>query len=108
MPQPVDIQTEVARVTAAERMQQITDRVSLVAQQRLALAEQETHVVAETVVNQTQPKETEVDTEARRRNPFVGRRRKRGESRQQNAEQPEAPGHKGHADLESHHFDVTV
>lgn len=103
MPQPLDIPSEVSRVMAADRIQQIADRVSLVAQQRVALAEQESHVAAETVVPQTEPKGPEVDTEIRRRNPYRGRRRKRGAGQQETP-----PEHKGHADLEPHQFDVTV
>ncbi len=77
MPQPVDMPTEIARVTAAERIQQSTVRSSLVAQQRLANEAEQERVNAETYVQQTDPKSEDVDRELRRRNPYMGRRRRR-------------------------------
>jgi hypothetical protein len=78
MPQPVDLQTEIARITATERIQQVADRASLAAQQRAAIAMEETRVSVETQVQQTDETENEeVDENGRRKNPFMGRRRKR-------------------------------
>ncbi len=77
MPQPVDLQTELARVTAAERIQQTADRASLAAQQRVANDMEESRVSVETQVQQTDETENEqVDANGRRRNPYVGRRKK--------------------------------
>ncbi len=78
MPQPVDLQTEVARMTAVERMQTLTDRASLAAQQRQEVSAEEDRIVSETQVQETnEPENREVDADGRRRNPFVGRRRRR-------------------------------
>ena len=105
MPQPVDLQTEVARATAVERIQQLADRVSLAARQRVASAAQEDRLVSETQVQQTpQAQSEEIDAEARRRNPYVGRRRRRkGDDNEDDA----AKG-PHHADEGEHCLDVTV
>lgn len=57
MPQPIDIHTELARATAAQRVQEIADRVSLAAQQRQAQHARDEQIEAETVVQQ--PPESE-------------------------------------------------
>lgn len=104
MPQPVDIQTELARVSAAERIQQISDRVSLAAQQRVAAATQEDRLARETQVQETPHSQSEqVDAEARRRNPFVGRKRRR-----KKAEESAASHGPGRTNGEQHRLDVTV
>lgn len=77
MPQPIDPQTELGRATAAERIQQIADRVSLAAQARASAEMSNARVSAETQVHQTTQKNDEVNRELRRRNPFAGRRGKR-------------------------------
>lgn len=77
MPQPIDPQTEIGRATAAERIQQIADRSSLAAQARVASESANGQRAAETQVQHTAPKSDEVDRDLRRRNPFVGKRRKR-------------------------------
>ena len=109
MPQPVDMPTEVARVTTAERIQQIADRLSLAAQQRVATEEQQNLVDLETTVHQAQPKGAEVDAEMKRRNPFSKRRRHGAtpaNEAPESAEQPQGPPVP--AEPEKHHFDVTV
>lgn len=79
MPQPVDLQTEIARVTAAERIQQAADRASLAAQQRVTTAAEESRVAVETQVQETDETANEqLDENGRRKNPFVGTRRKKG------------------------------
>ncbi|HNR29678.1 MAG TPA: hypothetical protein PKI11_02205 [Candidatus Hydrogenedentes bacterium] len=107
MPQPIDPYTEVARVHAAERIQQIADRASLAAQQRAQATKQQQHVDAETLVQEAEQKSEQVDRELRRRNPYLGRRRrKRGQDSDSDAEGGE---HKRPpADLEDHQLDVTV
>ncbi len=78
MPQPIDPQTETARLSAVDRVQQIMDRASLAAQQRLAAHVESERVIAETVVQQTPQSQSEqVDAEARRRNPYAKRRKQR-------------------------------
>ncbi len=78
MPQPIDPQTEMGRATAAERIQQIADRVSLAAQARASAEMANTRANAETQVHQAMQKNEEVDRELRRRNPFSGRRKRQG------------------------------
>jgi ABC-type Zn2+ transport system substrate-binding protein/surface adhesin len=114
MPQPVDLQTEMGRLTAADRIQQIADRVSLAAQQRTAQVLEKERLSEETQVQQTREAESEeVDAEGQGRNPAAGRRHHRhpeqnegdeeahvfynAEENQEIAEQPEG-----------HNFDVTI
>lgn len=78
MPQPIDPQTELGRATAAERIQQIADRTSLAAQARTASESAQTQRDIETQIQQPGAKSDEVNRELRRRNPYVGRRKKRG------------------------------
>lgn len=105
MPQPIDFQTEVAKVTAAERMQQIAGRVSLAAQQRQALEEERHRTEMETQVEQTdQPEGQQVEDKGKRKTPFSKRRRKRGP---QVANDSQANEHHASGD-EGCHFDVTV
>lgn len=77
MPQPIDPMTEMGRATAAERIQQIADRASLVAQARMAADTEGARVAAESQVRQAMQKSEEVEQELRRRTPFAGRRKKR-------------------------------
>ncbi len=80
MPTPIDPNTEVLRVNLAERIQQIADRASLLGQVRQSINEEEKRVFEETQVKQAEQKSEQVDTELKRRQPFMGRRRKRAES----------------------------
>jgi hypothetical protein len=52
-----------------DRVQQVADRVSLVAQQRVAADVQQQRVETETQVQQTHAKSEGVETEMRRKNP---------------------------------------
>ena len=110
MPQPVDFQTEVAKVSAAERAQQIAGRVSLAAQQRDTSGEQETRIAAETQVQQTAHTENlEVDAEGHRKNPFAGRRRRRSKGDEASGERDASGGGNRSADGEERHkLDVTI
>lgn len=77
MPQPVDMQTEIGRAAAVERIQQIADRASLAAVQRGADDTQLDRVAEETQVRETQQKGERVDEEGRRKNPYRRRRKHR-------------------------------
>jgi hypothetical protein len=109
MPQPVDLQTEMARVAAAERIQQIADRLSLAAQQRLAESAEEERLREETQVRQSNESEhRNIERDGRRRNPFSGRRRsKRDEAEGSSASgaKTEKSGTKGE---DGRHFDVKI
>ncbi len=115
MPQPIDPNTELARVTAVERIQQAVDRASLAAQARSASEAARQQVNVESQVGQTTPKNDRVEEELRRKNPFLGKRRhKEGEApREESAEM--APGREAAAERhrlaegeEGHQLDVTV
>lgn len=83
MPQPVDMQSELARTTMVERMQDLAGRLSLAAQQRTQDDVDAARVSAETQTRETHEAQNEhVDEDGRRKNPFVARRKKRrkGES----------------------------
>lgn len=69
MPQPIDLQTELARVTTMERVQQIADRMSLAAHQRMADQAEQQRVQAETQAQEADQKSDEVDRDARRQSP---------------------------------------
>lgn len=105
VPQPIDFQTELSRVAAVERAQQIADRLAMNAQQRLAQEIQEQETLAETQVHQPEAKSGEVEPELKRKNPYVRRKRKRGEK-----QAPESPPDEQTPPPsdETHSLDVTV
>lgn len=83
MPQPIDMQRELARTTMVERMQDLAGRLSLAAQQRTQDEVDEARVSAETQATETpEAQSDDVDEDGRRKAPFVARRKKRrkGES----------------------------
>ena len=83
MPQPIDMQSELARTTMVERMQDVAGRLSLAAQQRTKDETEQARINAETQTRETPEAQSEhVDEDGRRKNPFVTRRKKRrkGES----------------------------
>lgn len=77
MPQPIDPLTELARMTAVERIQQATNQASLAAQSRNAQEAGQHRDLVEQQVLEAETKSDEVDREQKRRNPFMGRRKKR-------------------------------
>ncbi len=91
MPQPIDPSSELGRVTAAERVQQLADRASLAAQARGTANAAQQAVNLETQVARTDQKNERVDEELRRRNPYVGRRRGKGSGTQDQPEGGETP-----------------
>lgn len=66
MPQPIDLQSELSRVTAAERVQQVSERASQQAQQRATVQQQQQLAQAESQVNRARPSDERagVDPEA--------------------------------------------
>ena len=104
MPQPVDLQTEVGRVTAAERIQAIADRASLAGQQRQITEVEEERVQAETQVQDTAETENRgVDAEGHRKNPFAGRRRRRDAAEKQGGDKELVEDAE-----EGHQIDITI
>ncbi len=78
MAQPIDIQTELGRATLVERVADIQGRLAIAAQQRAHSDAVEMRTVAETLVRQARHAEnSEIEPDGRRRNPFVGRRKKK-------------------------------
>lgn len=113
MPQPVDPNTEIMRITAAERIQQIADRASLAAQARHAAEAAEQRVDVESQVRQTAQKSEQVDEELRRRNPFMGRRRRKSPAESTEARNAKESG-RGESDSEPqnpsehHRLDISI
>jgi hypothetical protein len=98
MPQPVDLQTEMARMSATERIQQATDHASLAAQQRVAAEAQKEQVSRETEVTETQETQSEeVDAEERRREERRSRRRHKlpGDADEESGPGPDAQSGEG-------------
>ena len=96
-------------MSAVERAQQLADRLAMNAQQRLAQEIQEQETLAETQVHQPEAKSGEVEPELKRKNPYVRRKRKRGQKNvpetvegEEGPPQPDEP-QSGHP-----HLDVTV
>lgn len=108
MPQPIDPQSELGRVTAAERIQQIADRASLAAQSRIAAQADEERVDDETTVRQMNQKSEEVDEETRRKNPFAGRRRKKRHGTAEAAADQVMHASTEGDDQDGHTLDVTI
>jgi len=77
MPQPIDPTTEIARVSAAERIQQIAGRASLALQMREAADAARAQVALETQVEKPDPKGSEVDRESKHDAASQKRRKKR-------------------------------
>lgn len=77
MPQPIDPHTELGRLTATERIQQLADRANLAYQARIANDAAEQQLRAEQQVAQARQKSEELEQELRRRNPYQ-RRGKQG------------------------------
>lgn len=77
MPQPIDPATEINRAAAVERLQQLTSRSDLNAHARNAHALAQQQLDAETHVERPEAKSDEVERELKRRNPYLGRRKKR-------------------------------
>lgn len=79
-PQPIDVQTMIGRMAAADRAQQATERQPLVQQERLAIQTPAQSTQKETQVQHADQTEHAPVREARRREPFSGRRRRRKRS----------------------------
>jgi len=115
MPQPIDPNTEILRISAAERIQQIADRLSLASQARHASELAEKQVGAESQVLQAQQKSEQVEQELRRRNPFLGRRRHGVGAGREEAEEEGKSGEPETAETpeppvihEEHQLDITI
>lgn len=89
-------------MTAAERIQEISGRANIAAQLRLAAEAAAAQNRQDAQVLETEGKSQEVEEEARRKNPFAGRRRKG----KQTGKVPKDQRNDG--DGEVHHLDIKV
>lgn len=114
MPQPIDMQSELGRMTMAERVQEAAGRAALAAQVRAASEADDDRQSAETQVAET--RETESDNirgDAKRKNPFARRRKKRGDGQEAGLDPATAmytPGESNGVadDSDGQNLDVTV
>jgi len=79
-PQPVDMQTMIGRMAAADRAQQAAERQPVIQQERLAVQTPAQSTEKETQVQQADQTEHAPVRETRRREPFSGRKRRRKRS----------------------------
>lgn len=78
MPQPIDAQSELARLSLLDRAQEVAGRAAAAQAQRdLAEAERLRNQDIRTVQETPESQSEHVDEDGRRKNPFVVRRRKR-------------------------------
>ncbi len=106
MPQPVDLQTEIARVSATEKIQEIADRASLAAQKHHSLDEEQKRVESETQVQASKETENkEINADAGGEKAERRKRRSRGGSADKKRRKK---GKGGSSDAEIHSFDVTI
>lgn len=102
MPQPIDMQTELGRTLAAERMQDAAARAALLAQQRAQIDAERQRADHEHVVAETKQTESEgVNRDGRGQGHARERQRRRG------AEEAPAPSRRPISG-EDHALDVTV
>ncbi|MBI1317639.1 MAG: hypothetical protein GC168_01655 [Candidatus Hydrogenedens sp.] len=114
MPQPIDPQSELGRVAAAERVQQMMERAAQLAQLRQRDDAADDTVRQQEQTHQPEQKQEKVDQELQRRNPYVGLRKKK----KKDDEREETPrGHSGYNarqkpedadDPENHDLDITL
>ncbi len=102
MPQPIDMQSELARTTMMERIQDAAGRANLAALQRASEDNEQARVDAESqVVESREAEGREVEGDGRRKNPFLRRRR----AKEAASSEQDAP-HR--ADIEPHRFDRSI
>jgi len=86
MPQPIDPSSELGRVAAAERVQNMMDRAAQFAQLRQLDDAADDTIRQQEQTQEAEQKEDEVDDEQRRRNPYVFRRRRRSDEERKEEE----------------------
>ncbi len=103
MPQPIDMQTELGRTLAAERMQDAAARAALLAQQRAQIDAEQQRAAREHVVAETKQTESEgVNQDGRGQGQARERRRRR------DAEEAPATARPLPRSGEDHALDVTI
>lgn len=106
MPQPIDPHTELARITTMERVQQIADRQSLAAHQRIADQALQQQVNAQTQAQQTEQKGEEIDRDARGQAP--GREGKASSGGEDRGEKPKPSKGPPVPPPETHTLDISI
>lgn len=102
MPQPIDMQSELARTTMMERIQDAASRTNLAALQRASEEGEQARVDADTqVVESREAEGREVEGDGRRKSPFLRRRK----AKKTASSEEDAP-HR--ADIEPHRFDRSI
>jgi len=103
MPQPIDMQSELGRTMAAERIQDAAARAALLAQQRSQIDAEHQRAAQEHVVAETHETENEgVDEDGKGHGtPEHERRKARAAAEQAKPRTSRAPG-------EDHTFDVSI
>lgn len=105
MPQPVDMQTEIARATMAERIQDAAGRSNLAALQRAQLESEEIRAGKESQVNETQETQSnKVDADGEQKNTRSNRRKRKNRDSVGKNARPQAR----HSSEEDHQLDVRI
>ena len=106
MPQPVDMQTEIARATLAERIQDSLGRSNLAALQRAQLESDEARMGKESQVNETQETQNgKVDADGEQKNPPSKRRKRKSRDSTEKSARSQA---RRSNDDEDHLLDVRI
>lgn len=107
MVQPIDIHTEIARVDATTRVQQVADRSAMNTQQRLAMEAEERRAETETnVVEKDEVDGEHMDSDYRRRAQYAKRQR---EKKKREKESGTDDGHTAVKNTdEGTNFDVSI
>lgn len=112
MPQPIDMQSEITRVTMAERMQDVASRSSLAAQQHAATESKEIDQARETQVNETEKAEhSKIDADGRNKNSGAkkrGKRKKGANAEQSHTVYTASEEKEVLQDPEDHDLDITI
>ncbi len=108
MPQPIDMQTELGRTMAAERIQDASARAALLAQQRAQLEEDKVRVAQQTQVGQAEQTDDREVREREEHGEGQERGRKRKPAAQASAESPPPAPRKALEPGAEHGFDVSV
>ena len=107
MPQPIDMQTELGRTMAAERIQDASARAALLAQQRAQVEEDRVRVAQQTQVSQAEETDNREVREKEERE-AQERGRKKKPATQASTEAAPAPARKALEPGEQHGFDVSI
>jgi hypothetical protein len=93
MPQPIDMQSELARSLLADRVQDVASRASVLGQLRVSNETERQRRAAETSTQETARAQSEhIERDGKRQHPFARRRSKSGQETRSEQPEPEAYG----------------